>query len=66
MFRISGKKIFYAIFKLFENVYLKISVPTLPKIFRPVTGNTLIFLFGLVQIYLREVSGMETFQKNQE
>ena len=25
----------------------KISVPSLPKIFRPVTRNTLIFLFGL-------------------
>ena len=24
-------------------------VPTLPKIFRPITGNTLIFLFGLSQ-----------------
>ena len=25
----------------------KICVPTLPKMFRPVTRNTLIFLFGL-------------------
>ena len=28
----------------------KICVPTLPKIFRPVTRNTLIFLFGLMHI----------------
>ena len=27
-----------------------ICVPTLPKIFRPVTRNTLIFLFGLSKI----------------
>ena len=30
----------------------KICLPTLPKIFRPVTRNTLIFLFGPTDIYI--------------
>ena len=33
-----------------KKIIKKISVPTLPKIFRPVTRNTLIFLFGLNRI----------------
>ena len=35
-----------------KNIKKKICVPTLPKIFRPVTRNTLIFLFGLNSIKL--------------
>ena len=31
------------------NTEKKICVPTLPKIFRPVTRNTLLFLFGLTE-----------------
>ena len=30
-----------------KNIFFKKSVPTLPKIFRSVTRNTLTFLFGL-------------------
>ena len=33
-----------------KNNKKKICVPTLPKIYRPVTRNTLIFLFGLIML----------------
>ena len=33
-----------------EKILEKICVPALPKIFRPVTRNTLTFLFGLLQV----------------
>ena len=43
----------------------KLSVPTLPKTFRPVTRNTLIFLFGLMCIYHMQIEpGEINFQMN--
>ena len=33
-----------------KKIVKKISVPTLPKIFGPVTQNTLFFLFGLTMV----------------
>ena len=38
-----------------ENNQKNICVPTLPKIFRPATQNTLIFLFGLIAKYFQWV-----------
>ena len=37
-------------------------VPTLPKIFRPVTQNTLIFLFGLYKTSKKEVTNHLDFR----
>ena len=36
------------IFQEKKIIEIKICMPTLPKVFRPVTRNTLIFLFGLI------------------
>ena len=38
-------------FKMHKIIYFfqEKNVPTLPKIFRPVTRNTLLFLFGLIK-----------------
>ena len=61
VFRFSGKNIIFSILKgikMDKIIFLsrkklmkkKICVPTLSKIFRPVTRNTLIFLFDLMQL----------------
>ena len=42
----------------------KICVPTLAKIFRPVTRNTLIFLFGLNIFCLLSSSGTTVYSKS--
>ena len=34
-----------------KNNLKKICLPSLPKMFRSVTGSTLIFLFGLIIVY---------------
>ena len=33
-----------------KKIMKKKCVPTLPKIFRPINGNTLIFIFGLIHL----------------
>ena len=41
-------------FKYFFFTEKKICLPTLPKIFEPVTRNTLIFLFGLTMVNVQK------------
>ena len=47
VFQISGKMYNFMHFEFFFFFWKKMCVPTLSKILRPVTRNTLIFLFGL-------------------
>ena len=47
---ISPFKMHKIIFFARKKIIKKLCVPTLPKIFRPVTRNTLIFLFGLTSV----------------
>ena len=54
-FRSSGKKYIFMHFKMHKIIFFqkKKCVPTLPKIFRSVTRNTLIFYLALCRVCLR-------------
>ena len=45
--------------------FKKVYVPTLPKIFRPLTQNTLIFLFGLSWLSTEDTSKQRLITKFQ-